>query len=298
MARTDTDWNLYRTFLAVVRTGSLSAAARALGSTQPTVGRQLEMLEASLGAKLFTRSQRGLIPTTLGTELISHAESMDAAASALRRASTAPKTEDTGTVRLTTGAQIGIEVLPKILTAFARRHPQIEIELSITSRTEDLLQRDADIAIRMSRPTQKALVARRLGKVCIGLFAHRGYISAHGLPQSPAELARHRLIGFDQDVYILKSFGGIAAQLRREDFAFRTDNVTAQVALLRAGTGIGACHTGLAEGDTDLVPVLPEQIRFEREVWLVMHTDLRRVRRVRFLYDHLQRELKKCLESR
>jgi DNA-binding transcriptional LysR family regulator len=106
------------------------------------------------------------------------------------------------------------------------------------------------------------------------------------------------LIGFDEDVSILKSFGGIAAQMTRENFAFRTDNVTAQLALLRAGAGIGACHTEVAAGDADLVPVLPKQVRFEREVWLVMHADLRKVRRVRSLYDHLRNELKKRLESR
>jgi DNA-binding transcriptional LysR family regulator len=291
MVENEADWNLYRTFLAVIRTGSLSAAARALGSTQPTIGRQIESLEAALDAELFTRSQRGLLPTAAAMELAAHAESMDAAAAAFRRASTAGATEESGTVRLTVGAQIGIEVLPQMLTDFSRQHPQIKFELSISSRAEDLLHRDADIAIRMSRPTQKALVARRVGKVMIGLYVHRSYVEIYDVPRSESALTQHRLIGFDRDMHLLRSFGGVAATLRREDFAFRTDSVTAQLALLRAGMGIGACHAHLAQSDSELIPVLAKQLRFEREVWLVLHADLKKTRRVRLLFDHLQREL-------
>ena len=198
-------------------------------------------------------------------------------------------------MRLTAGSQIGIEVLPQMLAEFSRRHPRIELELSISSRTEDLLHRDADIAIRLSRPTQKTLIARRVGKARIGLCAHRSYIEAYGMPRSLNDLAHHRLIGFDRDIHQLRSFGGVAAKLRRQDFAFRSDSVTAQLALLRAGVGIAACHTHLAQRDRELTPVLATQLRFEREVWLVMHADLRKIRRVRSLFDHLQRELTRYL---
>jgi DNA-binding transcriptional LysR family regulator len=297
MINKEVDWNLYRTFLAVVRTGSLSAAARMLASTQPTVGRQLETLEAALGQKLFTRSQRGLLPTAAAKQLLIHAECMDTAAAALRRTSKASELAETGTVRLTTGAQIGLEVLPKMLADFSHQHPRIELELSISSQKEDLLNRDADIAIRMSRPSQQALVARRVGKVRIALFARRSYLAMYGAPQSKSELARHRLIGFDKNTEILKSFAGPSATMRREDFAFRTDNVTAQLALLRAGIGIAACHTHVAQRDSELIPVLPDHVSFEREIWLAMHADLKRARHVRLLFDHLQRQMTDYLGS-
>jgi DNA-binding transcriptional LysR family regulator len=297
MAENEADWNLYRTFLAVVRKGSLSAAARVLGSTQPTIGRQIEALEAALGVKLFTRSQRGLRPTAAATQLVAHAESMDVAAAAFQRASTGGATGNSGTVRLTVGAQMGIEVLPQLLTSFSRQHPQIELELSISSHTEDLLHRDADIAIRMSRPTQKALIARRVGGLRIGLYAHRSYIGIYGLPRVQADLAQHRLIGFDRDIHLLRAFGAIAEKSRRDDFAFRTDNVSAQLALLRAGIGIGACHAHLAQRESALIAVLGTQLKFDREVWLVMHADLKKTRSTRLLFDHLQRELTQYLAT-
>ncbi len=295
MAGKHTDWNLYRTFLEVVRKGSLSAAARELGSTQPTVGRQIESLEAALGTKLFTRSQTGLLPTQPAVDLVAHAEAMSAAVNALQRTSSGGVSDETGAVRLTVGSQIGIEVLPQMLTSFSRRHPRIELELSISSRSEDLLHRDADIAIRLSRPVQKSLVARRVGKVLIGLYAHRDYLEHYGMPRTMSDLSRHRLIGFDRDIHLLRSFGGIAANLQREDFAFRSDSVAAQLGLLRAGIGIGACHAHVAREAPELRPVLALHVSFEKEVWLVMHSDLKGFRRVRVLFDYLQREMNRYL---
>src|SRR5215813_12649037 len=153
MTVSEPDWSLYRTFLAVVREGSFSAAARSVGSTQPTIGRQIEALEDRLKSKLFTRSQRGLTPTVAALDLVPHAEAMAAAAAALNRASSGERTEERGTVRVTAAEFVGTEVLPAILSAFSRSHPQVVLELSLSNRNEDLLQRDADIAVRMARPT-------------------------------------------------------------------------------------------------------------------------------------------------
>ena len=291
------DWSLYRTFLAVVRAGSFSAAARLTGSTQPTIGRQIQTLETTLGLKLFTRSQRGLLPTAAARELVAHAESMAAAAAALHRASSGGASEQAGTVRLTAGEQVGLEVLPPILAEFARQHPSIELELSLSNRNEDLLRRDADIAVRMARPSQKALIARRVGIVKIGLFAHRSYVEAHGLPRAPSDFPQHRLIGFDRDMFILRTTGGAAASLRRKDFAVRTDSIAAQIAMLRAGLGVTACQVNVARRDPNLVPVLAKEMSFQREVWLVTHPDLKNVRRVRLLFDHLARGLKRYVDK-
>jgi DNA-binding transcriptional LysR family regulator len=285
MAAADPDWGLYRIFLAVAREGSFSAAARSLDSTQPTVGRQIEALEKGLAVKLFSRSPRGLAPTAAGQALLPHAEAMAAAAAALHRGSSGTTEEETGSVRLTAGEHVGLEVLPAILADFAIEHPRIAIELSLSNRNENLLRRDADIAVRMVRPTQKSLVARRIGAVKIGLFAHRRYVQRHGLPKTPADLMGHRLIGFDRDMHVLRTTGGAAAKLQAKDFSFRTDSIAAQMALLRAGLGITACQIAVAQRDRDLVPV-PGPM-FEREMWLAMHPDLRRTRRIRLLFDHL-----------
>jgi DNA-binding transcriptional LysR family regulator len=298
MADIEPDWSLYRTFLAVARAGSFSAAARLTGSTQPTIGRQIQTLETTLGLKLFTRSQRGLLPTPAARELVSHAESMASAAAALQRASSGAASEQAGTVRLTAGEHVGLEVLPPILAEFARDHPRIELELSLSNRNEDLLRRDADIAVRMARPSQKALIGRRIGSVKIGLFAHRSYVEAHGLPRTPSDLSHHRLIGFDRDMHVLRTTGGAAAKLRREDFAVRTDNIAAQIAMLRAGLGITACQVNVARRDPNLVPILAKNIAFLREVWLVTHPDLKGVTRVRLLFDHLARRLKQYVDHK
>ncbi len=297
MTETGQNWDLYRTFLAVIREGNFSAAARLLGSTQPTVGRQIEALEVLLGISLFTRSPRGLVTTPAAQGLLAHAEAMASAAAALHRAASGAAGDDFGAVRLTVGEFMGLEVLPSILAAFGAQFPRIELELSLANHNEDLLRRDADIAVRMMRPTQKELIVRKIGVVAIGLFAHRSYIERFGLPTSIAEFSKHRMIGFDRDMRPLQASGPAAAEMRREDFAIRTDNIGAQMAGLRAGMGIGGCQKNVARREPDLVPVLAEQISFQREIWLAMHASARTTRRVRLLYDHLAAGLAGYLKS-
>ncbi|MFA7262957.1 MAG: LysR family transcriptional regulator [Caulobacter sp.] len=285
------DWNLYASFREVMRQGSLSAAARALGLTQPTLGRHVTALEAALGAALFTRSPQGLTPTAAALELLPRVEDMHAAARAAARAVSGGPSGETGVVRLTASEIVGGVVLPPILAAFRETHPGIVVELTLTNRNEDLLRRDADIAVRMVRPAQSALVARRLGTVAIGLFAHRRYVEAHGLPMTIDEIADHPLIGFDRDEVSLRSLEGVPAYLRRDRFAFRCDSDLAQLAALRAGYGLGGCQLGIAANEPDLIPVLPDLAHFELEMWLAMHEDLRAVGRVRTMYDFLAVEL-------
>jgi DNA-binding transcriptional LysR family regulator len=288
----DTDWDLYRSFLGALREGSLSAAARALGLTQPTLGRHIDALEDSLGAKLFARSQHGLSPTAAARELAFHAEAMEAAAEAFRRAASGEAAETGGTVRLTASNLIGAEVLPPILTAFRRDHPNIAIELALSNRNQDLSRREADIAIRMMRPTQKSLVVKRLGAVHIHLYAHRDYLARHGTPRTVEDLARHTIIGFDRDASAFRSMDTGGTPIARELFALRTDDDYAQLNALRAGFGIGGAQDGIAARSADLVPILPSHIAFKLEMWLVMHEDLRSSKRVRLLYDHLAVALK------
>jgi len=287
MAQDEPGWELYRSFLAVIREGSLSGAARALTLTQPTVGRHVDALEAALGVALFARSQHGLTPTAAALGLVPHAEAMATAAAALRRAASGEAGEERSTVRLTASEIVGSEVLPPLLADFRARHPTIALELALTNRSEDLLRQEADIAVRMVRPTQAALIARRIGSVRIGLYAHRRYIEAHGMPESIEALMGHALIGFDRDQSSARSLGGLALGLKRDMFAFRCDSDLAQLAALRAGLGIGGCQLGIAWREPGLVPVMAESLRFSLEMWLAMHEDLRASWRVRLLFDHL-----------
>jgi DNA-binding transcriptional LysR family regulator len=287
MAKTEPGWELYRSFLAVMREGSLSGAARSLGMTQPSLGRHIRELEEALGASLFARSPQGLAPTDLAHELLPHAQAMASASAALRRAASQQQNTVAGVVRIAASVMIGAEVLPPILAAFRQQHPGIVIELSLSNTPEDLLRRDADIAIRMMRPTQEALVARRIGKIALGIFAHRRYLEANGRPKNVADLARHALIGYDTETAYIRSVRPAGLPYAREYFALRTDNDPAAMAAIRAGYGIGICQVGIAQRDPDLVQLLPGQFVLDMETWVVMHEDLRRSVRVRTLYDNL-----------
>jgi DNA-binding transcriptional LysR family regulator len=279
-------WDHYRTLLAVLSEGSLSGAARALGLTQPTAGRHIEALEAAIGAPLFTRSAGGLAPTETALALRPHAEAMAAAAEALVRTASGEAEAMRGVVRITAAEMVSVEVLPPILTGFHERYPQVVIELAPSDRQEDLLRREADIAVRMVRPTQGALLARRVGSVRLGLYAHRRYLEAHGTPlrlDDPAFAA----IGFDRELLMQRAMAEQQVNLTRERFAFRADHDLAQFAALRAGFGIGACQAPIAARHPDLVPVLQDQFRYELEVWVAMHEDLKSSRRMSLMFDAL-----------
>jgi len=288
-------WELYRSFLAVVREGSLSGAARALGLTQPTIGRHIDALEAALGVSLFTRSQAGLIASEGASLLLPHAEAMAIAAEALQRAASGEAEGDRGTVRITASEMIGGEVLPSALAAFREKQPRIVVELMLSNRSEDLLRREADIAVRMVRPSQAALFARKIGLVRFGFHAHPRYLKAHGTPKTMTELLAHPLIGFDK-VSPVRRLEGLNFPISRDLFAFRCDSDLGQYAALRAGFGIGVCQLGLARRDK-LVPVLPGALHFQLETWVVMHEDLKSSRRMRLMFDHLAEHLRAYIAS-
>ncbi len=287
MTQREPGWELFRTFLEVARDGSLSGAARKLALTQPTVGRHIDALEAALGLSLFSRSPQGLTATPAALELVGHAEAMAAASAALRRTASSGAQTDRGTVRIAASEMVGCEVLPPMLARFRDSHPGIVLELALSNRNEDLLRRDADIAVRMARPRQKSLLARRIGKTVIGLYAHRDYLKAYGVPKTAADFAKHCLIGFDRDDWSLRSLGTLPQEVTRDHFGFRCDSDLAQFAALRAGVGIGGCQHNIARRFDELVPVLGKAIRFELEVWIAMHEDMKSTTPVRMLFDHL-----------
>ncbi|HEX2569220.1 MAG TPA: LysR family transcriptional regulator [Polyangia bacterium] len=292
----DVGWELYRSFLSVLREGSLSGAARALGITQPTVGRHIDALEEALGLALFTRSQTGLLPTETALALRTYAESMDSTAAALKRAAESHGEGVQGTVRVTASEVIGAEVLPPLLARLQDEHPRLKVELVTTNRVQDLLRREAEIAVRMTPPQQDLLVARRVGEVAIGLHGHERYLARRGLPRTPRELADHALIGYDEETpFVRAARQALPVETRkiftREAFALRTDSDLAQLALIRAGCGIGACQVALAQRDPALVRVLPRHFELKLETWVTMHEDLRSSPRCRVTFDALVKGL-------
>ena len=280
------DWERQRAFLAVMSEGSLSAAARRLAIAQPTVRRRIEELEAQLGAPLFTRSPSGLLPTDRAHVLKEHAQAMAMAADAFVRSASADAHEVAGTVRISASDVIATEVLPAILADLMRAHPALVIELSPSNRNEDLLRREADVAVRMVPPQQEALVARRIGAVLLGLHAHPDYLAYAGTPATLADLPAHRLIGVERDTPVLRMLQDMGFQIGLEDFAFRSDSDLAQLAAVRAGLGIGFCQTGLAKR-AGLVRLFADALVFELDTWVVCHEDLRNVARVRAVFDAL-----------
>lgn len=289
MNRREPDWSLYRSFLAVLTEGSLSAAARALGLTQPTLARHVEALEEALGLELFVRSQQGLSPTDGALELRPYAEELAATAAAMRRAASGHGGAVAGTVRITAAEIVGAEVLPPVLATLRERHPGLEIELALSDSVDNLLRREADIAVRMIEPAQEALVVRRLGAVTLGIHGHARYLDRAGRPRSLDDLPGHSLVGFDRETPELRSMlrripgAGWLEDLR---FAFRTDNQIAQLMAIRAGLGIGLCHVALARRDGDLERVLPG-VEFRLDMFLAMHEDLRSTPRCRAAFDGL-----------
>jgi DNA-binding transcriptional LysR family regulator len=289
MTKTQPGWELYRSFLAVFRERSLSGAARALALTQPTIGRHVDSLEAALGVALFTRSQAGLIATPAAEALVPHAEAMASAADALLRTASGDAEGERGVVRITASEIIGAEVLPAILARFSAEHPRIAIELALSNRSEDLLRRKADLAVRMVKPTQAALVSRKIGTLRLGLHAHPSYLKRRGTPRNAEALRSHPLIGFD-DAASVRGLSLRDLPVTRDLFSFRCDSDVGQYAALRAGFGIGVCQDALGMRD-QLVRILPGLLEFQLGMWVAMHKDQRSVRRVRLMFDHLTTEL-------
>ncbi|MBX5166199.1 MULTISPECIES: LysR family transcriptional regulator [unclassified Rhizobium] len=283
-------WDFYRSFLTVLQQGSLSAAARELGLTQPTIGRHVDALEMAIGAELFTRSPNGLLPTDAALALRPYAETLAATSAALLRTASGERDRVAGTVRISASEVIAIEVLPGLLGRLQETYPELQIELSASDTIEDLVNREADIAVRMAEPQQGALVVRRIGDIPLGFHAHRRYLERYGIPQTLADLANHRLIGFDrQTAYVRMVMKRYAVP--GIHFSYRTDSNLAQLAAVRAGVGIGLCQVGLARENPDLVHVLPDAFGLPLGTWVAMHESLKTSPRCRATFDALVKGL-------
>ena len=284
------DWNLLRSLGAVLDQGSLTRAAVRLGSSQPTLSRQIAALEAQLGTPLFERSARRLRPTPAALALAEPARRMLAAAQACALAADAvgSAADDlAGSVRLTASDVVGQEVLPGLLAALARQHPQIQIELVPGDALSNLLEREADIAVRMLRPTQGTLITRHIADWPLGFYGHQRLLAAYGGPPTLATLAQHRWVGMDQSTQMLDGFRAAGHAIDRRFFALRCDAQPVNLAMVRAGVGIGIVMQPLARRDPALVQVLPELALPVLPVWLTAHRALRGSRRLQRVFDVL-----------
>ncbi len=280
-------WDVYRSFAVVLREGSLSGAARRLGMTQPSISRHIDTLEQAIGATLFVRSQRGLSPTDRALALRPHADMLVSAAEALRRSGSGEPDAVAGVVRISASQAVGVLHLPPILVALRRAHPALTIELSLSDEPDDLLQRQADIAVRMFEPRQQALIARHVGDVRLGFHARRDYLDRRGVPITLADLVDHDLIGFDTETRFIRAAMRHLPGIDRFSFALRVDSDGAQFAAIQAGFGVGICQTVIARRDPSLVRVLADALDLPLPLWIVAHEDVRRMARCRVVFDAL-----------
>jgi DNA-binding transcriptional LysR family regulator len=290
-------WETQRAFLAVLRTGSLSGAARLLGIAQATARRRIEALELSVGVSLFIRSPAGLLPTDTAKDLISHVEAMAVAANAFNRAASADAALAGGTVRLTSGKLLGVEVLPPMLRSLRRDHPQLAIELSVSNRLQALALQEADVAVRIRRPTEATVVARKVGDLQVGLYAAPELLTEQGTPDTVAHLHGYPLIGPDRNLLEIEFLRERGFDCSAPHAVIRTDDHLAQLAALRAGLGIGVCSRQVAQRH-GLVRVLQGQVDFNVDVWIATHQDMRKVQRIAVVFDALGGALADFLQPR
>ncbi len=287
----DFNWALVPSFLAAHSQGSLLGAARALGISQPTVGRHLQQLERQLGTPLFERTPRGLVPTTAAARLAEAARTMESGALTLLRGAQQAQTTLSGTVRLSASQPVACHLLPPLLARLRESQPGIRIELVASNALSDLVRREADIAVRMVRPTQGALVARKLGEVALCACAHQDYLRRCETPEQPADLLTHALIGNDRQTEIERGFAAMGHAIDPARFVLRTDDLIAYWAAVRAGMGIGFVARYLLREDPLVRELLPQLGLPRLPVWLVVHREIRSSRRVKAVWDFLVREL-------
>jgi DNA-binding transcriptional LysR family regulator len=290
------DWALVKSFLAVLDAGSLMGAARKLGAQQPTLSRHVAELEAQLGVPLFERTGRGVTPTAVALAIADAARQMQAAADTLQRTLAGRREATTGSVRITTSQVAASYLMPSVLAALQEAEPGIQVELVASNQLSNLLRREADIAVRMVRPQQGTLVARKLADIPIGAAAHTRYLERAGRPRTPGDLLQHRLIGYDRDDTIERGFARMGFAIPRSTFALRTDDQVAYGQLVAAGAGIGFValyNTVHWPGVERLLPMLPIT---PLPCWLAVHREIRSNKVVRRVYDFLAEAIPRELE--
>ena len=285
------DWNHARAFLATAEEGSLTAAARALGLTQPTLGRQISALETELGVTLFDRVARGLILTPSGLELVDHVRAMREAASAVSLTASGRSQAIEGMIRITATDIYAAYVLPPMVARLRKMAPGINVEIIATNAVSDLRRREADIAIRSAAPTDPALIARKVRDDEAHLYAAPSYLDAIGRPNKAAGFSRAQFIGFDNNEPYIKGLNELGFKLTGDNFAVITASHHVHWRLTKQGVGVGVMQSDIGDAEPLVERALPNLKAFPVPIWLVAHRELNTSRRVRLVFDFLAEEL-------
>ncbi|TQV83752.1 LysR family transcriptional regulator [Denitrobaculum tricleocarpae] len=280
------EWDGLRDFAVVAEAGSLSAGAKRLQVSQPTISRRIGALEAHLKARLFNRVPRGLELTEAGEDLLERVRRMELEALSIERFTLGADAAPEGAVRVSV-IELFAEWLAEEFAAFSRSYPKIRIELIVDNASANLVRREADIAVRMFRPDQPDLVARKVGEHGLGFFASPEYLEKHGTPQRFRDLREHDIVGFDEAAIVSGTAKAMERLAPRERYVFRSNGLMVHVAAMKAGLGVGGTSAFLAEREGGLVRVLEDKANIMQEIWLVTHEDLRRSARIRATMDFL-----------
>lgn len=290
------DWDDLRSFLAITRHGSLSAAARALRVTQTTMGRRLEALHLRAGARLLLKTPRGYVLTPAGERVLANVERMEAEALAVERSIGGDDARIAGEVRITTVETFAAKVLVPQLKPLMDRHPGLAIEMITDTRALSLSRREADLALRLARFEQHETVVRQLGDIAFGLYASRAYLEERGRPDLEAGSPGHRLVALQADLALLPEALRLADLGRAASVALRANSRDVHLEAVSAGWGLGVLPCYLAADTPDLVEVAMPSGRLLRGVWLGVHRDSRHTPRIRLLMDHLTAALAQARE--
>lgn len=285
------DWNRARAFLVTAEEGSLSAAARALGMAQPTLGRQVDALEEELGVVLFERAGRGLTLTPSGLELLDHVRAMGEAANRMSLAAAGQSQSIEGKVVIAASDVYAAFLLPPILAKLRHAQPGIEVEIAVSTKASDLLRREADIAIRNFRPSEPDLVARKIRDVPARLYATPAYLDSLNNPQLPYDLRQADFISIDGSGMFLKGLNAMGFHLTERNFPILTENYLVMWELVKHGLGIGILDGAIGDAEAKVTRVLPDLAPLMFPIWLVAHRELNTSRRIRLVFDLLAKEL-------
>lgn len=286
------DWSQVRAFLATAEEGSLSAAARALGQTQPTLSRQVTALETQLGVTLFERGPRTMILTESGREMLVHARAMRDSAMKLSFIASGQSEEISGEVSITSTDLFAVHTMPPILRTLREAHPSLRIHVLTSNQLQDLTRRDADIAIRHTRPEQTELIGKQVGTIDAYLYAHKSYLDRKGRPETPADLAELDFIGFEAASVVLPVLSSMGLPVSEANLPITTTSGPLYLELVKSGLGISILTRDAVKAVEGMEKVFSDAEPIEVPVWLVTHRELRTSRKIRVVFDAIAEGLR------
>ena len=285
-------WQLLQSMVAIADHGSLSAAAREMGVSQPTLSRHISTLEDLIGDRLFLRTREGMAMTQKGEQLFDQIRTMADTVGRISQKGGDEADVLTGTVRISASQIVSTYVLPQMLTDLRQKTPWVAYEVVASDTSQNLIRREADIAIRMYRPNQSDLFIRKVAELKLGIFGHRDYLKDRG-PVTIENFMSFDVVGYDRSSLILDGMRRLGMKAEREDFAFRSDDQVVCWNMIKAGYGLGMMQIGLGKQDSNLVRVAPEIDIGSLPVWLAAHKELKSSARIRLAFDHLAASFQK-----